>query len=202
MSRISAPWLSLAAAAVVVVVASLLFPVATLAGSDEKAPAFAVSSGPGGTRNLTLAPNLSFTDDSSSAFPIRGVNLQDGRIASDRPTAVFFGTSHCWNTNREAERFVALYAKEKDTARFLVVDLERPSSDQRALVSRLYRGAIPSLAFLDRSGSTGLRGGRRDRVPARRHLAAGGAPPQGALRGPQASAPHERDLRGCASEIP
>ena len=120
----------------------------------ENAPPFAVSPGPGGARNLTLAPNLSFTDDSSSAFPIRGENLADGRIASDRPTAVFFGTSHCWNTNREAERFVALYAKEKDTARFLVVDLEHPAPDQRALVSRLYRGAIPSLAFLDRSGRT------------------------------------------------
>src|SRR5262245_6309508 len=69
--------------------------------------------GPGGAAGLTLAPNLSFTDDSSSNFPIRGENLQDGAIASDRPTIIFFGTSHCWNTNREAERFVALYGKEK-----------------------------------------------------------------------------------------
>lgn len=108
--------------------------------------------GSGGAEALTLAPSLSFTNDSSSNFPIRGQNLEDGKIASDRPTAIFFGTSHCWNTNREAERFVALYPKAKETARFLVVDLEHPSPDQRALVSRFYRGSIPTLAFLDRAG--------------------------------------------------
>ena len=109
--------------------------------------------GAGGASHLTLAPSLSFTDDSSSNFPIRGEGLGDGRIASDRPTAIFFGTSHCWNTNREAERFVALYAKEKEAARFLVVNLDRPTSEQKPLVSRFYRGYIPTLAFLDRSGT-------------------------------------------------
>jgi hypothetical protein len=109
--------------------------------------------GPGGASSLSLAPGLSFTDDSSSAFPIRGENLSDGKIASDRPTAIFFGTSHCWNTNREAERFVAFYRKHRDEARFLVIDLENPSPDQRKLVARFYGGAIPTLAFLDRKGN-------------------------------------------------
>src|SRR5215813_4567765 len=108
--------------------------------------------GSGGATDLTLAPNLSFTDDSSSNFPIRGENLQDGAIASDRPTIIFFGTSHCWNTNREAERFVALYSKEKGAVRFLVVDLDHTSAAQRPLASRLYHGSIPTLAVLDRSG--------------------------------------------------
>ena len=108
--------------------------------------------GPGGATGLTLAQNLSFTDDSSSNFPIRGENLQDGSIASDRPTIVFFGTSHCWNTNREAERFVALYGKEKDSVRFLVVDVEHAFAAQRPLVSRFYHGSIPTLTVLDRSG--------------------------------------------------
>nr|MDQ2970564.1 hypothetical protein [Acidobacteriota bacterium] len=67
-------------------------------GSETRLPAAAA--GPGGARNLTLAPKLSFTDDSSANFPIRGEGLGDGRIASDRPTAIFFGTAHCWNTNR------------------------------------------------------------------------------------------------------
>ncbi|MEO8430634.1 MAG: hypothetical protein ABI592_03925 [Acidobacteriota bacterium] len=116
-------------------------------------PSIAIApAGAGGAMGLTLAPGLSFTDDSSSAFPIRAQNAEDGRIARDRPTAIFFGTSHCWNTNREAERFVALYAKEKDAARFLVVDLDHPSRDQKALVSGFYRGAIPTLAFLDAAG--------------------------------------------------
>jgi hypothetical protein len=108
--------------------------------------------GPGGAANLALAPNLSFTDDSSSNFPIRGQNLGDGKIASDRPTAIFFGTSHCWNTAREAERFVAVFAKEKDAIRFLVVDLDHPTREQKPLVSRFFHGYIPTLAVLDASG--------------------------------------------------
>jgi hypothetical protein len=126
---------------------------ALLGGGQAKNEPLAVAqAGPGGASNLSLAAGLSFTDDSSSAFPIRGENLADGKIASDRPTAIFFGTSHCWNTNREAERFVALYRKHRDEARFLVVDLEHPSSDQKSLVSRFYSGFIPTLAFLDRTG--------------------------------------------------
>jgi hypothetical protein len=138
--------------AVVVCAAAL---VAGVLWAAEKGPTdLAVApAGPGGASRLTLAPDLSFTDDSSSNFPIRGEDLKDGRIASDRPTAIFFGTSHCWNTNREAERFVALYAKEKETARFLIVDLDRPATDQKPLVSRFYKGYIPTLAFLDRSGA-------------------------------------------------
>ena len=134
--------------------ALLLVGASILAAADKEAlPLATAGPGPGGARNLTLAPNLSFTDDSSSNFPIRGENLEDGKIASDRPTAIFFGTSHCWNTNREAERFVALSAKEKEAVRFLVVDLDHPSHDQKALVSRFYRGYIPTLAFLDASGN-------------------------------------------------
>jgi len=136
-----------------IIIAGLFFLVGVLVASDKGgAPLVVAAPGPGGARDLTLAPNLSFTDDSSSNFPIRGKNVEDGRIASDRPTAIFFGTSHCWNTNREAERFVALYAKTGEAARFLVVDLDHPSPDQRVLVSRFYRGSIPTLAFLDRSG--------------------------------------------------
>jgi len=138
---------------VVVVGAAAL--VAGVLWAAEKGPGtLAVApAGPGGASGLTLAPGLSFTDDSSSNFPIRGEDLKDGKIASDRPTAIFFGTSHCWNTNREAERFVAFYAKEKENARFLVIDLDRPTADQKPLVSRFYKGYIPTLAFLDRSGA-------------------------------------------------
>jgi hypothetical protein len=123
-----------------------------LAAGKESAPLAVAGPGPGGAMKLALAPNLSFTDDSSSNFPIRGENLADGKIATDRPTAIFFGTSHCWNTNREAERFVALAGREKDAVRFLVVDLDHPSREQKPLVSRFYRGYIPTLAFLDASG--------------------------------------------------
>ena len=148
MKTASLPAWTAAAAAVVLGVAVLM------GASKAEEPLAAAGPGPGGARNLTLAPNLSFTDDSSSNFPIRGENLEEGKIASDRPTAIFFGTSHCWNTNREAERFVALAAREKEAVRFLVVDLDHPSREQKALVSRFYRGYIPTLAVLDASGKT------------------------------------------------
>src|SRR5947209_16753426 len=68
-------------------IAGLFFLVGALAAGDKSETPLAVAGpGPGGARNLTLAPNLSFTDDSSVNFPIRGENLEDGRIASDRPT--------------------------------------------------------------------------------------------------------------------
>jgi hypothetical protein len=142
-------WTALPAASLLTLAAA----VPLFAGDPGKKPPVAVApAGPGGARNLSLAPGLSFTDDSSSAFPIRGENLADGKIASDRPTAIFFGTSHCWNTNREAERFVALYRKHHDRSRFLVVDLSNPSAEQRPLVARFSTGYIPTLAFLDRNG--------------------------------------------------
>jgi hypothetical protein len=121
---------------------------------DSSPASLAVApAGPGGASNLSLAPDLSFTDDSSANFPIRGDGISDGQIASDRPTAIFFGTAHCWNTNREAERFVALYGKHRNEARFIVVDLQHASADQEKLVARFYRGYIPTLVFLDRKGN-------------------------------------------------
>ncbi|HEX9147780.1 MAG TPA: hypothetical protein VF958_01340, partial [Thermoanaerobaculia bacterium] len=80
-------------------------------GNRAESPPEVAPSNPDGASNLFLAPDLSFTDDSSANFPIRGENVSDGGIASDRPTVIFFGTAHCWNTNREAERYVALYRK-------------------------------------------------------------------------------------------
>jgi hypothetical protein len=148
MTRRRFPSLPILATTAAALVAAVLW------ASEKTAPALVVAPpGPGGASGLTLAPGLSFTDDSSSNFPIRGEDLKDGKIASDRPTAIFFGTSHCWNTNREAERFVALYSKEKENARFLVVDLDGPAANQKPLVSHFFKGYIPTLAFLDRSGA-------------------------------------------------
>jgi hypothetical protein len=47
------------------------------------------------TTDLTIAPNLSFTDDSSPNFPIIASNIADASIAHGRPTVIFFGTSNC-----------------------------------------------------------------------------------------------------------
>ena len=105
-----------------------------------------------GATDLHLAPGLSFTDDSSDDFPIRGEDLEDAESRPGRATVMFFGASHCWNTNREAERLVALYAKYRDRVRFIIVDVNRPSAAQRPLMQRYYRGSIPTLVVLAPDG--------------------------------------------------
>ncbi len=77
--------------------------------------------------NLTLAPGLSFTDDSSDDFPIRGDHLTAAEVVEGRAAVVFFGASNCWNTTREAERLVTLYPKFRDRVSFIIVDVNHPS---------------------------------------------------------------------------
>jgi hypothetical protein len=103
--------------------------------------------------DLKLAPDLSFTDDSSSNFPIAATHGDDGATSTDRPTVIFFGTSHCWNTNREAERLVSLYPKYHDGFHFVIVDLNHVSPEQQKLVASYYRGAIPTIAVVDSRGN-------------------------------------------------
>jgi hypothetical protein len=78
--------------------------------------------------------------------------VSDSSISTDRPTVVFFGTSHCWNTNREAERLVALYPRYRDRVHFVIVDLNHVAPAQHALVTRYYGGFIPTLTIFDRHG--------------------------------------------------
>jgi len=123
------------------IVASLIFAIALAAEV----------SGPPAT-DLKLAPDLSFTDDSSPNFPIAGKNLSDASVAADHATVIFFGTANCWNTAREAERLVQLYPRYKDKIRFVVVDLRSQSIAQRALIARYYQGYIPTIAVIDSTG--------------------------------------------------
>lgn len=114
--------------------------------------AFGVARPADADTGLRLAPGLSFTDDSSSDFPIQGADASDAQIGAGRATVIFFGASNCWNTNREAERLVALYPRFRDRVRFLVVDVAHPTPAQRALLKSHYRGAIPTLAIFDPQG--------------------------------------------------
>lgn len=101
--------------------------------------------------DLTLAPGISFDDDSSSAFPIDGRDLPASAMPGEA-TVVFFGTSHCWNTAREAERLVKLYPQYRQRLRFVIVDLDHVAPAQQPLVQRYFRGAIPTIAVIDSSG--------------------------------------------------
>ena len=102
---------------------------------------------------LRLAPKLSFDDDSSPNFPIQGQNLTEGSIASGEATVIFFGTSNCWNTAREAERLVKLYPQFRNRIRFVIVDLNRVGPEQEALVSHYYHGYIPTITAIDSKGN-------------------------------------------------
>jgi len=102
--------------------------------------------------DLKLAPDLSFTDDSSSSFPIASKQSTDGALSSGEATVIFFGTAHCWNTNREAERLVALYPKYRGKMHFVIVDLNHVSAEQKPLVAKYYQGAIPTIAVVDSKG--------------------------------------------------
>jgi hypothetical protein len=104
--------------------------------------------------NLRLAPRLSFTDDSSDDFPIQGDHLEDAGRRPGRATVMFFGASHCWNTNREAERIVSFYPKYRDRVSFVVVDVAHPSPSQRPFLETYYRGSIPTVVVLGRDGTT------------------------------------------------
>ena len=120
-----------------------------------------------GAENLALAPGLSFVDDSSAEFPIRGDDLGAVEIGAGRAAVAFFGTAHCWNTNREAERLVALYPKFRDRVSFVVVDVGHPSEPQRPIVTEHYHGYIPTVVVFtpdgkvlySRSGETASRRG-------------------------------------------
>lgn len=113
--------------------------------ASNAAPIFAAD-------DLTLAPDLSFTDDSSANFPIAAKNMSDAAIAADRATIIFFGTAHCWNTNREAERLVSLYPRYRGKVNFIVVDLNHATGAQRTLMAKYYHGYIPTIAVIDRHG--------------------------------------------------
>jgi hypothetical protein len=103
--------------------------------------------------NLGLASGLSFTDDSSANFPIVGDHLGDADSGPGRATLLFIGTAHCWNTNREAERVVALYPRFRDRMRFVVIDVDHPSEAQRPLLDAHYHGLIPTVVVLDPRGA-------------------------------------------------
>jgi hypothetical protein len=106
----------------------------------------------GAANDLTLAPNLSFNDDSSPHFPIQGRKLSDGLGRPGEATIIFFGTSNCWNTAREAERLVKLYPQFRNQVHFVIVDLRKVSPAQQSLVSHYYHGYIPTITALSSDG--------------------------------------------------
>lgn len=107
----------------------------------------------GAASDLRLAPRLSFEDDSNPTFPIEGQNLSEGSTASGEATVIFFGTSNCWNTAREAERLVKLYPQFQNRIHFVIVDLRNVAPAQEELVAHYYHGYIPTITAINSKGN-------------------------------------------------
>ena len=93
------------------------------------------------------------SSDSQDGPLITGDHLQDGAV-SGRPNYVIIYAEGCFNSKRQARRTVQLYEKYRGRVNFVVVDLDQPRSPaQRDLVKNYYRGYIPHVVILDKSGA-------------------------------------------------
>ena len=102
--------------------------------------------------NLRLNPHLDYSSDSEDGPLITGDHMDEGAV-SGKPTYVIIYGEACFNSKRQARRTVNLYEKYKDRVNFVVVDLDRKRSPaQQQLVKQYYRGYIPHVVVLDKSG--------------------------------------------------
>jgi hypothetical protein len=102
--------------------------------------------------NLRLNEHLDYSSDSHDGPLITGDHMQDGAVAGKPTYAIIYGEG-CYNSKRQARRTVSLYEKYKDRVQFVVIDMDQPrSAAQDDLVKRFYKGLIPHVLVLDRSG--------------------------------------------------
>lgn len=102
--------------------------------------------------NLRLNQRLDYSSDSADGPLITGDHFDAGAQAG-RPNYIIIYGESCFNSKRQAKRTVDLYEKYKGRVNFVIIDLDiRRSSAQQELVTRYYRGSIPHVVLLDRSG--------------------------------------------------
>jgi hypothetical protein len=103
--------------------------------------------------DLRLNQKLDYSSDSQDGPLITGDHLEDGARAGQVNYLIMYGEG-CFNSKRQARRTVNLWNKYKGRVNFVVVDLDhKQSKPQEELVSKYYRGYIPHLVVLDRSGN-------------------------------------------------
>ena len=101
---------------------------------------------------LRLNDHLDYNSDSQDGPLITGQHMQQG-VAAGRPNYVIIYGEGCFNSKRQARRSVSLYQKYRDRVNFVVVDLDQKlSPEQQELVRKYYRGFIPHVVVLDKSG--------------------------------------------------
>lgn len=103
--------------------------------------------------NLRLRPDISFTQDAGSGFPVLADKLDDVAIEPGKPNLIFFGAAKNLNTNRQAKRLVDLYKKNAGTMKFIVIDVDNaPTDAAKELVRKYYQNYVPSQILIDGSG--------------------------------------------------
>jgi predicted transcriptional regulator len=103
--------------------------------------------------NLRLNQRLDYTSDSQDGPLISGDHLEDGAAAGMVNYVIMYGEG-CFNSKRQARRTVSLWDKYRGQVNFVVIDLDhKQSKAQEELVSKYYRGYIPHVVVLDKSGN-------------------------------------------------
>lgn len=103
--------------------------------------------------NLKLNPKLDYRSDSQDGPLITGDHMDEGPVAG-KPTYVIIYSEGCFNSKRQARRTVSLYEKYSGRVQFVVIDLDRSlSTAQQLLEKKYFRGYIPHVVVLDRSGA-------------------------------------------------
>ena len=103
--------------------------------------------------NLKLNPKLDYSSDSQDGPLITGDHMDEGPVAG-KPTYVIIYSEGCFNSKRQARRTVSLYEKYSGRVQFVVIDLDRSlSTAQQLLEKKYFRGYIPHVVVLDRSGA-------------------------------------------------
>lgn len=102
--------------------------------------------------NLKLNAHLDYSSDSNDGPLITGERMDDG-VAAEKPNYIIFYGKACYNSKRQARRTVSLYEKYRGRVNFLIIDLDlKHTQQQDELISAHYRGSIPHVTILDRSG--------------------------------------------------
>ncbi len=102
--------------------------------------------------NLKLNAHLDYSSDSNDGPLITGDHMDDG-VAAGKPNYIIFYGEACYNSKRQARRTVNLYEKYRGRVNFVIIDLDvKHTPQQNELISAHYRGSIPHVTILDRSG--------------------------------------------------
>jgi hypothetical protein len=103
--------------------------------------------------NLKLNEHLDYQSDSADGPLITGDNMPSGQVANKVNYVIVYAEG-CYNSKRQARRTVNLYQRYRTRVNFVVVDLDQHASSLQApLVSKYYKGYIPTVVILDTKGA-------------------------------------------------